>query len=280
MVSGSVVGAIVGGAMAAAASPYVYMYAWAYAGNVVPDRPVAKVAIIVPAFNEAHCIKKTLQSLNDQTVVRAFPLMFDRIVVDNESTDDTAKVAEAQGWRVVSAKRGKLNARIAGMEATDAEIIYAADADTFYPRNVLNLHLNHYRDATVVAVCGPVVYEGLVGFLGGPAGYYWSVQHGQLKGCNSSYRLDAYRKCGGFNLNINQFSGKEVLQEEEFDFSHRLMNVGKVAFDMRATVISSMRSLYCPVVGRYRKECLAGAASCPVSSDVVKYCQEIGKDRF
>jgi hypothetical protein len=141
--------------------------------------------------------------------------------------------------------------------------------------------LGHYKNLNVVAVGGPVVYEGFLPFLSGPFGYYLSVQRGQLKGCNSSYRMKAYEQCGGFNLNINQFNGPEMLQEEEFDFSHRLMSVGEVAFDMRATIVSSMRSLWCPIVGRYKKECLAGAASCPVSPEVVQYCQEIeGKARF
>lgn len=83
-----------------------------------------KIAVVIPAFNEERAIGK---------VVGALPkdLIDEIVVVDNGSTDNTAKVAAGAGARVISELRpGYGSACFAGAGACrDADIIVFLDGD-------------------------------------------------------------------------------------------------------------------------------------------------------
>ena len=79
-----------------------------------------KITVVIPAFNEA-------QAIGD--VVRAVPGDggHDIIVVDNDSTDDTAKQAALAGARVIhESRRGYGSACLAGAKAVP-EILSGRD---------------------------------------------------------------------------------------------------------------------------------------------------------
>jgi glycosyltransferase involved in cell wall biosynthesis len=91
-----------------------------------------KAAAIVPAYNEATRIEKVLQ------VLMQCPLLHEVLVVNDGSTDNTAKVAAQQAHtlhapmlRVINlpVNRGKGGAMFAGATATDADVIIFLDAD-------------------------------------------------------------------------------------------------------------------------------------------------------
>ena len=89
------------------------------------------ISVIIIARNEERRIGKTLQSLRKQTL-----LPDEVIVIDNASTDSTAKIAKEYGATVVYEPitvRGK--ARNTGFLATKGEFIGLSDADF-----VLDLH--------------------------------------------------------------------------------------------------------------------------------------------
>jgi glycosyltransferase involved in cell wall biosynthesis len=83
-----------------------------------------KIAVVIPAFNEA-------QAIGD--VVRAVPAdgIQDIIVVDNDSTDDTAKLAALAGARVIhEPRRGYGSACLAGAKAArGSDVIVFLDGD-------------------------------------------------------------------------------------------------------------------------------------------------------
>ena len=84
-----------------------------------------KVAAIIPALNEGASIQGVLRPIFDSNY-------FDEvIVVDGASTDNTVKVSEELGARVIrSAKReGKGAAMKMGIESTDADVVAFFDAD-------------------------------------------------------------------------------------------------------------------------------------------------------
>jgi glycosyltransferase involved in cell wall biosynthesis len=83
-----------------------------------------RAAAIIPAWNEAATIGAVVFAALDARTVG------DVVVVDNASTDATARVAAAHGARVVrEATPGKGEALRAGVAATDAEIVVFLDAD-------------------------------------------------------------------------------------------------------------------------------------------------------
>lgn len=95
------------------------------------------VAVIIPAKNEAATVGAVLEAVKGTT-----GLIDDLIVVDDDSTDDTATVAERHGATVIatSFSSGKGNALSVGVAKTTADYLVFLDADvtntdpTFVPR--------------------------------------------------------------------------------------------------------------------------------------------------
>ncbi len=96
------------------------------------DRTVAPlVSVVLPCLNEEAsvgiCVRQALGAL-DQAGLPA-----EVLVVDNGSTDDSARIATAAGARIVAERRvGYGNALRAGFAAARGEVIVMADADLTY----------------------------------------------------------------------------------------------------------------------------------------------------
>ncbi|MEO5800112.1 MAG: glycosyltransferase family A protein [Gemmatimonadales bacterium] len=84
-----------------------------------------RIATVIPAYNAAASIEAAIASAREQTIPPA-----EIIVVDDGSTDATARLAGAAGVRVIQqANAGPGAARNRGIAATDAEWIALLDAD-------------------------------------------------------------------------------------------------------------------------------------------------------
>ena len=98
----------------------------------------------------AHVIDVILPVLDEEkalpVVLGGLPVGFRAIVVDNGSTDESARVAHELGALVVSeTRRGFGSACWAGLQASTSDVVAFMDADaSLDPRELL-------------AVCGPVV---------------------------------------------------------------------------------------------------------------------------
>lgn len=82
-----------------------------------------RLSIIIPTFNEAKLIERTLQGIKERAGNAEI------LVVDGESTDGTAALA-SKYTRVISAKRGRGGQLNAGVRATGGEILLFLHADT------------------------------------------------------------------------------------------------------------------------------------------------------
>lgn len=82
------------------------------------------VTVIIPALNEAESIGFTVSELPWSRIVEC-------LVVDNGSTDATAKAAAAAGARIVTAPRGYGSACLAGVAAasSDTDVLVFMDGD-------------------------------------------------------------------------------------------------------------------------------------------------------
>lgn len=104
------------------------------ANNNLPDAEEMKIALILPAFNEAGTLGATIRDFH-----RALPGML-ICVVDNNSDDDTAKIARETcaalpgcRFRLITEKRqGKAMAVRRAFTEIDADIYVMADADSTY----------------------------------------------------------------------------------------------------------------------------------------------------
>jgi len=111
------------------------------------------VTVIVPAYNEAAGVAKTVRSVYDS----AYPYL-EIIVVDDGSTDGTAHEVEALGLagvRVISQpNRGKAAAIQAGIDDAQADVIVLLDGDTIFERDTIHRLVQPFADPGIGAVAG------------------------------------------------------------------------------------------------------------------------------
>jgi glycosyltransferase involved in cell wall biosynthesis len=93
---------------------------------------VKRVAVIIPCYNEEAGIANVIAAFPRQALAHAYTI--DVIVIDNNSSDQTAAVAKAAGAKVVfEPKQGKGHAIKAGFgQVGDADYVVMLDGDTTY----------------------------------------------------------------------------------------------------------------------------------------------------
>ena len=100
-----------------------------------------KFTIIIPAFNEAAYLGATLDSIEDAAAhLRAgSDAETDVIVVDNNSTDETAPIARSKGAAVVHEPvQGIARARNTGARHAEGDVLVFVDADVTAPPTLLD----------------------------------------------------------------------------------------------------------------------------------------------
>jgi hypothetical protein len=98
------------------------------------DQRAPLVSVVIPCLNEAEnieaCVTSALQAL------RRMDVPGEVVVADNDSEDDSARLAERAGARVVvERRRGYGSAYLAGFAASTGRYIVMADADLTYDFN-------------------------------------------------------------------------------------------------------------------------------------------------
>ena len=96
-----------------------------------------KISIVIPALNEEGIVGKTV-NLVPLDKLKDIGLETEIIVVDNNSTDNTAQEALSAGAIVVhESNRGYGNAYIRGFQETTGDIIVMVDADGSHPLEMM-----------------------------------------------------------------------------------------------------------------------------------------------
>ena len=91
-----------------------------------------EVCILIPAFNEEETIGKVIDNIPFQRL-KDEGYQVDVLVVNNNSTDQTARIAASKGARVITEPvPGKGKAMRKGFEATGADFVVMMDADNTY----------------------------------------------------------------------------------------------------------------------------------------------------
>lgn len=199
-----------------------------------------KISVVIPAYNEELLLPKLLTSLQEQT----FKGGFEVIVVDNNSTDDTAKIAKTFGARVIrEAKQGYANACNTGFYAAKGEIIARCDADFIVPKNwLLDIYSALTKNKKLVAIGGPT-YPLESSFMENV--FYYPAHLLYLYGLkltnqgflltNMAVKKEAFLKTNGFNTIITFGEDREISQQ--------LKQFGKVDVLPHLYVYTSVRRL-------------------------------------
>lgn len=201
-----------------------------------------KISVVIPAYNEEKYISKSLESLKDQTLE---PGLFEVIVVDNNSIDKTAKIAQDFDVRVVGCQtQGVSAARATGSSAAYGDIICGTDADTIVSPDWLEKIKSHFEnDETLLGLTGPTYLHGTNALVSKTAyiGYdilqrfNFLIGKPTFSGFNFAVRKDAYTHVGGFDPNLPS--------AEDLDLSFKLHSLGKVGYFSDVIVHTSARRL-------------------------------------
>jgi len=101
------------------------------------DKPV--ISLIIPAYNEEKYIGKTLASVLKARESYKDPSLIEIVVVDNSSTDNTAKTAQSFGAKVVFEEERRIaSVRNKGAQMAKGKIVGFLDADSCITPNMFN----------------------------------------------------------------------------------------------------------------------------------------------
>ena len=135
-------------------------FGWTHAVRPQPTpRSLPLVSVLLPAFNEAKRIGKTLESI----LASSYPHL-EVIVVDDGSTDETFAVAskfvgEHNGFRVRVLRKpngGKSTALNLGFRESHGTLVMCVDADSQLERNAIRRLASLFQDSEVGAAAGQV----------------------------------------------------------------------------------------------------------------------------
>jgi len=159
------------------------------------------VSVIIPAYNEQDSISDCLDSVLNQATD---PELYEIILVDNASTDATAKIARDKGVRVISEqKKGYVYAIRKGVEVSEGAILAFTDADCRVPFDWLSKILEYFEKYPgIVAVGGKLSFYDLNPWMGSisRAILYFADA---LPGNNMAIKKEALQRMGGINPHIN-----------------------------------------------------------------------------
>jgi glycosyltransferase involved in cell wall biosynthesis len=182
---------------------------------------MSKVSIIIPAFNEEVLLPKTLTHLND--ILKSVSFESELIVVDNNSTDHTAKIARDFGAQVVFAEKNNIAvARNAGGYAATGNYLIFIDADTLVDKGLLEEVFRLLESKRISAGGAAVTFDTPLRLPLRLLTDLWNVLAGVFKLAAGSFVFclkEGFEAVGGFD--------EAFYASEEIGFSRRINKWGK-----------------------------------------------------
>lgn len=202
-----------------------------------------EISIVIPAYNEEKYIGPCLQSLVWQKTKHSFEV----VVVDNNSTDATKKIAlsfkDRLNIRVVAEKRqGRGVARWRGFEEATGDFLFSSDADTVLPPNWIEDFMKYFKNKKIVAVTSmcniddpkksnKVIFK-FVHQLATEGSRFVLGQY-CLYGFSFAVRKDIYVKSGKLDKKLNAL--------DDLDLGKRVQKYGKIQLVRDMPVLTSSR---------------------------------------
>lgn len=186
--------------------------------------PALTLSVIVPAYNAAATLPQALGAL-----CAATPPPLEIIVVNDGSTDETARLAESFGVRVLSLGKniGAAAAKNHGAHAARGDILLFIDADIVPPKQIVS---------DVLEVLQSRACDGMVGLLGEdiPA-KNWASQFKNLWMYFTYARFVNANRMGLFYTSIAAMKRTTFLQLGGFDENYRGASIAEdTEFGQRA----------------------------------------------
>lgn len=181
------------------------------------------ISFIIPAFNEEQLIEQCLRSVTDAVAAnQSYGYAHEIIVVDNNSTDATARLAKRAGARVVFEPINHIaRARTAGADAAKGEWLIFMDADCLMNAGLVGDMFELIKQGRHVGA-GSTVYMPDQPWWAEVVLKLWtllSVQLGWAAGALMVCNAVAFKEVGGFDLTL--------YAAEEIEWSQKLKQYGR-----------------------------------------------------
>ncbi len=204
--------------------------------------PDPAVSVVVPTRNRADYLAVTLASIRAQELGAPFELL----VVDDGSTDDTLRVAQAQGaaYERHSQSRGLNAARNTGIAATRAPLIAFVDDDVRAPAGWLAALVAGAQDNDWAEALGGPIRASLEGpaprSCGREAAPITTLDLGPADqetdyvwGANFAVRRSAVERIGGFDEDLPIYGDEEDWQRRLHAAGGKVAYIGAAGLDHR-----------------------------------------------
>lgn len=196
-------------------------------------RPTTTVTVVVPARNEAHNILRCVQAIAEQNYP---PGLFEIIVIDDHSTDNTAKLLKDSAIanltvlhlkdylesdeQIVAYKKKAIEMAIAH---SDGKLIVTTDADCAMGPNWLQSLVSYYECHSPKLIAAPVRFvdsQGcfqkfqaldFIGMIGLTAASICLKIGNMSNGANLAYERDVFQEMLGFKGIDHIASGDDML---------------------------------------------------------------------
>ncbi len=175
------------------------------------------LSIVIPAFNEERLIERCLLSIAASLAANITSCVTSEIiVVDNNSTDNTANLAKQAGAQVVFEPINQIGrARNAGAAAAKGDWLLFVDADSELNPGLLADILRLIEDGKSVG-CGSTLHMQGLPWWGNWMFQLWkgaSILFRWAPGALVVCRSDAFRDVGGFNQEL--YAADEIRLSED-----------------------------------------------------------------
>lgn len=200
------------------------------------------LSIIIPAYNEEGYIGACLDSIAAQT-----HRPHEVIVVDNNSTDRTVKIAQEYSFVKVihETRQHQVFAQAAGFNAAKSDILGRIDADSILPpywvEKIIKAFVNDPKFIAVTGGADPydiplkqvgsAIFHGYIFLAGAVAG------HRLLWGSNCAIRASGWQKIK------NQVMMRPDIWED-YDMAFCLRQYGKIGYIHKSLVGVSFRAMH------------------------------------
>ena len=205
------------------------------------------VSVVVPTFNRAGILEKTISFLLEQT----YP-DYEIIIIDQSSCPDTKKFEKKSDIiKYIHIKeKGLPNARNVGIKKSKGDIILFLDDDIIPDNDLIFHHVHGYRNEKAGCVAGRVIEEPDVLTNTNITGSKVTLSGRFLRnfrstsrqyiyaalGANMSFLKEAIDKTGFFDT---RFIGSSVL--EESDYCYRLRKSGYIILYEPEALVKHLR---------------------------------------
>lgn len=249
-----------------------------------------KISVIIPAYNRANLIERSIRSVLEQTYDN-----LEVIVVDDGSTDHTEEVVKAiRDHRLIYHKlpsnQGVSNARNAGASLAAASLIAFQDSDDMWRKEKLEKQMKYWKLHPEYAM----IYSSYLYHVEDEESYQVPPVNvwGQLEGDIFTslllrntigaptvlVRKECFLQCGGFDISYKSL--------EDWEYALRFAGKYRIGFVEEPLVdaylsrggVSSAAGAYyesrCRMIAKYRKELSETGLFDSAVFDVLRRAQE------